>query len=250
MRTSNIGTSGFWPLDPERLLNGQDARLRLASLSTIAALLVQEISQPITAAINFIHGSARRLRDGDGVDPDLLAMVEDAGREAMKAGEIVRRMHNFIARGQIIGRAGSLSTMIESVAGDQVCPDGGKASFDTAIGPEADLVAVDRNLIEHVFAILFASACEAMTGHAVRTIAIRASRVGGKVRLRIRDSGPALSEYQYIHLFEPLMTASGPRTGLGMPVARTIVEAHGGLLWAERPSREGAAFCLTLPAAG
>ena len=250
MRTSNIGASGFWPVDPDRILNGQDARLRLASLSTIAALLIQEISQPITAATNFIHGCARRLRGGDDVDPDLLPMIEDAGREAMKAGEIVRRMHDFIARGQIVGRSESLSAMIDSVAGDQICPDGGKAVFDTAIGPEADLVAVDRNLIEHVFAILFSSACEAMTGRAVRTIAIRASRVGGKVRLRIRDSGPGLSDYQYIHLFEPLVTASGPRTGLGMPVARTIVEAHGGRLWAERPGREGAVFCLTLPAAG
>ena len=249
MKTSNIGAGGFWPLDPDRLLNGQDARLRLASLSTIAALLVQEISQPITAATNFIHGCARRLRDAEGMDEDLLPMIEDAGREAVKAGEIVRRMHNFIARGRIVGQAESLSAMIESVAGDQICPDGGKAGFDTAIGPEADLVAVDRNLIEHVFAILFASACEAMTGRAVRTITIRASRVAGKVRIRIRDSGPSLSDYQYVHLFEPLVTATGPRTGLAMPIGRTIVEAHGGRLWAERPAREGAAFCLTLPAA-
>ena len=250
MKTSNIGARGFWPIDPQRDLSGPDVRLRLAALSTIAAILVQEISQPITAATNFIHGCVRRLRSPEWKDSDVLPMMEGAGREAVKAGEIVRRMHNFIARGQILGRAESLAAMIGSVGGDQTCPDGVKASIETAIDPGCDLVLVDRNLIEHVFSILFASACQAMTGRETRTISIRASRPGLKIRLRIKDSGPGLTEYEFIHLFEPLFTARGPRMGLGMSICRTIVESHGGRLWADRPTREGAAFCLSLPAAG
>jgi len=249
MKTSEIAMRGFYPPDPQRLLNGYDARLRLAALSTIATILVQEVSQPITAATNYVHSCARRLGHRNGANEVLRPMIEDAAREMIKVGEIIRRMHVFLAKGLIVGRVESLTALIESVAGDQVCPDGVRARFETTIEPDADRVVVDASLIEHVLSILFAESCEAMDGRDIRTIAIRASRLGAKVALRITDSGPALTDYQFIHLFEPLLTVKSPRMGLGMPICKAIVESHGGRLWAESPAKEGATYGLSLPAA-
>jgi C4-dicarboxylate-specific signal transduction histidine kinase len=231
-----------------RLVKGPDARLRLTALSTIAGILVEEVSQPITAATNYIHGSVRQLRDQGGVDEELLAMIEHAALEVVKAGEIVRRMHDFIASGKLSGRTESLTAIVESAGAHLVCPDGVEARIETAIDPDADRVTVDRILIEHVFSILFANACERFVGPD-RRITITASRLCGKVGLRVQDSGPAFTDYDFIHLFEPLFTAKTATTGLQMPVCRTIVEAHGGELWAERAAADGPGFSLTLPAA-
>lgn len=251
MTTSQIDTRRSWPpLDPDCVLSGSDARLRLAALSTIAAILVQEVSQPITAATNYVHGCARQLRAGRaGADAAaLLPMVERAGAELVKAGEIVRRMHNFIANGRVAGRAESLAAMIGSIGAEPACPDGVRPDVRIAIEPGADLVSVDRILIEHVVSILFANACDAMDGLDHRRIEIGASRVGINVVLRIEDSGPGLTHYQFIHMFEPLFTAKSG-TGLSMAICKTIIEVQGGRLWAEPPGSGGAAFRLSLPAA-
>ena len=237
-----------WPMpDPHHVPGGPDARMRLAALSTIAAILVQEVSQPITAAANYLHGGARRLREGD--DGDLLPTIEEAAREMTKAGEIVRRMHGFIASGRIAGRPESLAEMIAAASADPACTDEMRATIETAIEPGADQVLADRNLIDHVLSTLFARACDSLAGRDVRRIGVRATRRHGNVVIRIQDSGPGLTDYQFVHLFEPLLTAKGGGTGLAMPICRTIAEAHGGRLWAERPGSGGAAFCLLLPAA-
>jgi two-component system sensor kinase FixL len=230
-------------------MNGADARLRLAALSTIAAILVREVGRPIAAATDSIHGCARRLHAREHEADDLLPTIEHAGREMVKAGEILRRMDGFIATGRIDGRAESLAAMIESAGADQVCPDGVAVSIETAIEPGSDRVAVDRILIEQVFTILFENACETLVGRDDRRIAIRASPLGNNVELRIQDNGPGLTDYQFVHLFEPLFTAKARGMGLQLPVCRTIVEAHGGRLWAERPAADGTTFGLTLPAA-
>lgn len=241
-------TLSHWPQpDSHPLPGGPDARMRLAALSTIAAILVQEVSQPITAAANYLHGGARRLREGN--DGDLLPMIEEAAGEMTKAGEIVRRMHCFITSGRISGRPESLAEMIAAASADPVCPDDVRANIESAIEPGAEQVLADRNLIDHVLSTLFARACDSLAAREVRRISVRAKRRHGNVAIRIKDSGPGLTEYQFIHLFEPLITAKSGGTGLALPICRTIAEAHGGRLWAERPRADGAAFCLLLPAA-
>ncbi|MFL6846497.1 MAG: sensor histidine kinase [Allosphingosinicella sp.] len=250
MNTSDMDLRRPWtPSDSHCVTNGPDARLRLAALSTIAAILVREISRPIAAATDSLHGCARRLHAPERNDDDLLSTIEHAGREMVKAGEILRRMDGFIATGRIDGRTESLTAMVETAGRDQLCPDGVAVSIETAIGPGADLVAVDRILIEQVFTILFENACEALAGRDDRRIAIRASRLGKNVELRIQDNGPGLTDYQFVHLFDPLFTAKARGMGLQLPICRTIVEAHGGRLRAERPAADGTTFALTLPAA-
>ena len=249
MTISQIDPRGLWPpLDPNRVLSGADARLRLAALSTVTAILVDEVSKPIIAATAQVSDCARRLRGGEADREALLPLVEGAGGELVKTGEIIRRIHDFVADGRVSGRAESLKAMVGSVVANPLCPDGARAEVEIEIEPGSDLVSVDRTLTEQVLSILFANACEAMAGRDSRRVAIGTGRVGANVVVRIEDSGPGLTHYQFVHLFEPLLTAKAG-SGPSMAICRTIVEVQGGRLWAERPGSGGAAFCLSLPAA-
>lgn len=227
-----------------------DARMRLAAMSAMASGLAHEVSQPLTTATNYLHACANRLRSrGEGYDEEL-AILNLAGREAIKVGEILRRMRGFIASGTIAGVRECLRAMIDRTGTKLACPDGSEVGIELSIPEDARFVVVARVQIEQVLSNILKNACEALDGCAERRIAISAVRIGEEVLVRIRDSGPGLSGYAQARLFEPLFTTRNPRIGLGLPICRAIVEAHGGRLWVESPAGGGAQFNLSLPAAG
>lgn len=239
-----------WPLFGRYcLLDTPDARVRLAATATMASTLAHEVSQPLAAAANYIHASAMQLRRrGEGLE-DVVAMIEHAGHETLKAGEIIRRMRSFIVSGRITGRRENLRTMIEKVTVALTCPDGAEVEIVKEV-PLTDFVTVDRIQIEQVLSNILTNACEALDGQLQpRRIAISSARQSEEIVLRIEDNGPGLSAEALALVFEPQFTTKANGMGLGMPICRTIVEGHGGRIWAESPAGGGAAFCLSLPAA-
>ncbi len=250
MRDPNVPTGRSPPaLGHYCLLDTPDARVRLAAMTTMASTLAHEVNQPLAAAANYIHASARRLRKhGEGFE-DVLAMIEHAAREAMKAGEIIRRMRSFIVSGKITGRRERLVPIVEHVASALTSHGGEEIEVAWSIARDARYVIVERVQIEQVLGNILENACEALEGRDDRRIAIDAIREGGEVVIGIRDSGPGLSDYALARLFEPLFTTKEDGLGFGMPICKTIVEAHGGRLWVESPAGGGAIFHVSLPAA-
>ena len=238
-----------WPLFGRYcLLDTPDARVRLAATTTMASTLAHEVSQPLAAATNYIHACAMQLRRrGEGLE-DVLAMIEHAGHETLKAGEIIRRMRSFIVSGKITGRRENLRTMIEKATSVLTCPDGAEVEIVKEV-PLTEFVTADRIQIEQVLSNILANACEALDGCDERRIAISSSRQGEEIVLRIEDNGPGLSDEGLALVFEPQFTTKAHGMGLGMPICKTIVEGHGGRIWAESPAGGGAAFSLSLPAA-
>ncbi|HEV2817162.1 MAG TPA: ATP-binding protein [Allosphingosinicella sp.] len=230
------------------LLDTPDARVRLAAMTAMASTLAHEVSQPLTAATNYIHACAHRLRSRGEACEELLGMIELAARETVKAGENIRRMRSFIVSGKISGRRENLRTMIEKVTAMLTCADGSEVEIVKHV-PLTDFVVADRVQIEQVLANILANACEALAGRDVRRITISSAREEEMLVVRIEDSGPGLSDYALARVFEPLFTTKEDGIGLGMPICKTIVEAHGGRLWAESPEGGGAIFNLSLPAA-
>lgn len=231
------------------LLDKPDARVRLAAMTTMASTLAHEVSQPLTAATNYIHACARRLRSQSEGSDEILAILDQACRETVRAGDIVRRMRNFIISGQIAGRRECLRSMVDKVDAMLACHDGTDVEIAIAIPGNANYVIAERVQIEQVLSNILKNACEALDGCSLRRIAISAARVGDEVVVRVLDSGPGLSDYAQARLFEPLFTTKDAGMGLGMPICKAIVEAHGGRLWVESPPGGGAAFHLSLPAA-
>ena len=166
----------------------------------------------------------------------------------MKAGEIVRRMRNFIVSGKICGRREDLGEMIERAVEALARADGADVEIEYGFGPNARFVIAEQIQIEQVLSNMLRNACEAVSGRDTRRITILALRVGGEILVQVRDSGPGLTDHALEHLFEPLFTTKAGGVGLGMPICKAIVDAHGGRLWADTPAEGGAMLSLTLPA--
>jgi C4-dicarboxylate-specific signal transduction histidine kinase len=231
------------------LLDTPDARVRLAATTTMASTLAHEVSQPLTAAVNYMHACASRLRSRGEGHEDLLSMIEHASRETVRAGEIIRRMRSFIVNGRIAGRRENLRTMVERVTAALALSGGADVEIVRTI-PLDQFVIADRIHIEQVFSNLLRNACEALEGRGERRIAIGATEVGAEIVVRIEDEGPGLSAEALERLFEPLYTTKATGLGLGLAICKTIVDAHGGRIWAEAGKAGGAALNVALPAAG
>jgi C4-dicarboxylate-specific signal transduction histidine kinase len=239
-----------WPLFGRYcLLDTPDARVRLAATTTMASTLAHEVSQPLAAATNYIHACAMQLRRrGEGLE-DVLAMIEHAGHQTLKAGEIIRRMRSFIVSGKITGRRENLRTMVERVTSALACPDGAEVEIVKQV-PLTEFVTADRIQIEQVLSNILTNACEALDGSPhPRRIAIGSARQGDEIVLSVEDSGPGLPDEALALVFEPHFTTKASGMGLGMPICKTIVEGHGGRIWAENAAAGGAVFSLSLPAA-
>jgi C4-dicarboxylate-specific signal transduction histidine kinase len=239
-----------WPMFGRYcLLDTPAARVRLAATTTMASTLAHEVSQPLTAAVNYMHACASRLRTrGEGYD-DLLLMIEHASREAMRAGEIIRRMRSFIVNGRIAGRRENLRTMIERVVSAFAHQGGAEIEIVRTI-PLTHFVTADRIQIEQVFSNLLRNAGQALEGRAKPRIAIEAIAKDEEIVVRIEDNGPGLNMEALDLAFEPLFTTRPDGLGLGLAICRAIVEAHGGRIWAESAPAGGAAFSVALPASG
>lgn len=245
-------TQRAWPFAGRHcLVDSPQAHLRLAATTSMASTLVHEVNQPLSAAANYLSACARRLRNlGEGHE-ELLAMINHAAQETLKAGEIIRRTRNFVINGRISGNRENLRTIVERailMLGER------RDAVGITVHVPLDLyVTVDRIQIERMLANLLANGCDALEGAEDGWIEIEASRTEGEgqdeILLTVTDNGPGLTEEARAHLFEPLFTTRERGAGLGLAVALAIAEAHGGRLQTETPEDGGARFAVTLPAA-
>lgn len=230
-------------------LQSPEKRLRLVAMTSMAWTLVHELSQPLTSAMNYTRVGALDLRRrGEGFE-DLLGLIEDAGKEVVRASEIIGRMRSFLVTGRVAARRENLRRMIVNATPAMASDDRLDVEIVTTIGSGASCVAADRVQIEQALSVILRNACEAVAGCAVRRISIDASRVGDEVVVLIQNSGPGLSRDEAERVFEPFFTTKPEGLGLGMPICRTIVEAHRGRVWVESPTSGRVVFGLSLPSA-
>jgi len=226
---------------------------RLSTLGGMAAGLAHEIDQPLSAIVAYASGSARRIRDGDIGVPALLEVVDSIADEALRAGEILRRIRDFVRHGEVTRSRADLNTLVREAAhfAEVEARDLGIA-LRLALAPEPLAVEVDGIQVEQVILNLVRNGFEAMPDEdgAPREVSIE-TRSGddGAVQLVVRDTGTGIPQAVAGRLFEPFFTTKRDGLGLGLPVSRSIVEAHGGRVWVSQNGARGAAFHIALPAA-
>lgn len=226
---------------------------RLSEMGTLASSLAHELNQPLTAISNYCEG-ARTLLEGEPSTDDLTMAreaVEDAAAQAVRAGEIVRRMRDFMTHGQTEYRVESLSALITeanalALVGSREHGIDVQITFDQG----ADEIFVDRVQIQQVLFNLIRNAIEAMLESPVRALAISTSNEKpGFVTVCISDTGSGISDSLAPQLFQPFVTSKQSGMGIGLSICRTIIEAHGGRIWFESGPENGTIFRFTLPKA-
>jgi len=224
--------------------------LRVTTMGEMASGLAHEINQPLSAIVNFARGCVRRLRAGHGVSPELLEALEQIASESLRAAEIIRRLRQFVRKEpprrepvQLNELAVDVERLVEREAGEL----GIAVALD--LDRHARLVQADAIQIEQVILNLVRNGFEAM--HATplvrRELVIRtACRRDGAVELAVTDRGEGLPQDGAAHIFEPFFTTKLNGLGMGLSISRSIIEAHGGHLWAESSPEGGTVFRFTL----
>lgn len=224
---------------------------RVSAVGSLAAALAHELNQPLAAITNYM-GAAQELVDGDISDPEMLRdAVSSAAEQALRAAEIVRRLRDFIARGETVQRVESLRKLVREASALALLGSGkNEIEVRVALEPAADLVFVDAIHVQQILFNLIRNALEAMETAPIKRLEILSSRMtGGMVELSISDSGSGLSPDVLANLFEPFRTTKSSGMGLGLSICRTLAEAQGGRISAGSSSAGGSRFAFTLPLA-
>jgi two-component system sensor kinase FixL len=224
---------------------------RLSAMGTMASTLAHELNQPLTAIANYLE-AGRALLDRGDTSSEAKAMLREAlvesTKEALRAGTIVRRTRDFVSRGDMEKRVEDLPTLIEEASRLSLVGAGERGiQADYAFDPGARDVLVDRVQIQQVLVNLVRNAVEAMEAVPQREILITTSADGtDMVRVSVQDTGPGIDPMLAPNLFGAFATTKDGGMGLGLSICRTIVEAHGGRIWAEPSPSGGTVFNFTL----
>lgn len=222
---------------------------RVSAMGTMASTLAHELNQPITAVTNYVEAVRDLLATPDPEDlPMIREALDDTAKEALRAGDIVRRLRTFVARGDVEKSIEKLPALINEAAvlGLLGAKEKGiEPRFD--LDPYASPVLVDKVQIQQVLINLIRNAVEAMSASSKRHLTVTSQPdAPGFVRVTVADTGPGIAPAIASQLFAAFASSKSDGMGLGLSICRTIVEAHGGRIWMEPGPDGGTAFHFTL----
>jgi two-component system sensor kinase FixL len=226
---------------------------RLTAMGEMASALAHELNQPLSAIANYMKGS-RRLLDRMCVSGAETAMIQEAmdkaAEQSVRAGQIIRRLRDFVARGESERHVESLKKLVEEASALALV--GAKergVHVRLQLDSSLDLVLADKVQIQQVLLNLIRNAIEAMEETQRRELIISAvPGPGGMVAIAVADTGPGISPEIMSQLFQPFVTTKEQGMGVGLSISRTIVEAHGGQISVEPNPGGGTVFRFTLRA--
>jgi two-component system sensor kinase FixL len=222
---------------------------RLTAMGEMASTLAHELNQPLSAIANYVQGSQRLLEGAsDETSVRVRDALERAGDQALRAGEIIRRLRNFVSRGESERRVESLPKLIEEASALALVGAKDQAiQVRFQLDPAAQLVIADRVQIQQVILNLIRNAVDAMAGEERREMTLAThARGDGVVEIAVADTGTGIVEEVAAQLFKPFVTSKRQGMGVGLSISRTIVDAHGGTIWAEPNPGGGTVFRFTL----
>jgi two-component system sensor kinase FixL len=225
---------------------------RVSAMGTMASTIAHELNQPITAIANYAESVRDMMAEPEPRDfPLMRDALDETAKEALRAGNIVRRLRDFVARGDVEKTVEPLPALINeaSVLGLMAAREWGvETRFD--LDPYASPVFVDKIQIQQVIINLLRNACEAMSDSSERRLVVtsRADQPGF-IRVSVADTGPGIAPEVVDQLFTAFVSTKQDGMGLGLSICRTIVEANGGRIWMEPREGGGTVFNFTLPRA-
>ena len=225
--------------------------LRVSTMGEMAAGLAHEINQPLGAIANYANGIATRLRGGV-IQPDALrGAAERIAGEALRAGEVIRRLRDFVRRAESTREPCDLNNLVREAA-HLIEPDAraDNVALRLALDPALPVVTIDAIQVEQVILNLLRNGLEAMaSGQATANELLVETALGddATIEVRVRDTGPGVPPNIAECMFNAFFTTKASGLGMGLSISRSIIEEHGGRLWMHSNLDRGATFAFSLP---
>lgn len=222
---------------------------RVTAMGTLATSIAHELNQPLTAIANYVETAEELL---ENPDEETLAIVreamKDCAKQSVRAGQIVRRLRDFISRGESERRIESLARVVNEASALAMIGTGERGvALEVKLDPAVDCVLIDRIPVQQVILNLLRNAIEAMADSPVRRLRIASKPAGqGFIRVSIEDSGPGLAPEVMERLFQPFVSTKSDGMGLGLSICHTIIQGQGGRIWTETSGFGGTAFNFIL----
>jgi PAS domain S-box-containing protein len=239
----------------EQALREMQAQLahasRIATMGQLTASIAHEVNQPITATLANAQAALRWLRADEPNLDEVRQALERIVRDAGRAGSVIARIRTFFLktppRGDRLEINAAVREVIEFARSEATKND---VSMRAELAADLPLVQCDRVQLQQIILNLVLNAIEAMSGmsEGPRELWITTGKTdGGDILAAVRDSGPGLAPTIQENLFKAFHTTKPNGLGLGLSICRSIIEAHGGRLWASANTPRGAVFQFTLP---
>lgn len=221
---------------------------RLTAMGEMASSLAHELNQPLSAITSYMRGAATLLKS-ETVDRDRIRDALDrSSAQALRAGDIIKRLREFVAKGETDHTLENPATLLEEAAALALV---GAREQGVRVSLRCDRelpdIIVDKIQIQQVALNLIRNAIEAMETTGRRELTIDAKRDGDFAFFSIADTGTGISPEIAEHLFQPFITSKANGMGVGLSICRTIIEAHGGRIAARPKEGGGTVFEFTLP---
>jgi PAS domain S-box-containing protein len=224
---------------------------RIASLGELSAALAHQINQPLTAILSNAQTAARYLSKNQPNLDEVRETVADIIEDDKRASDIIRRLRTLFGSGKVDFKSADVNQVVREAAGyarDSERLNGVSLvlSLQEGLPPvQGDLLHLEQVILNLVF-----NGIEAMEGSRSehREIRISTERYDGdSVKVSVQDKGPGINETTKDQMFQAFQTTKPEGMGMGLSLCHSIIEAHGGRLWAENcPDGSGATFSFTV----
>ena len=219
---------------------------RMATMGEMAAGIAHELNQPLSAIATYARACERFLNSAHPDLPETLSSLAEISLEALRAGEIIRRLRQLVssqpsdhAPTQVSELVRDLGVLMQADARVH------RTQIDFELEPALPLVRADRTQLQQMVLSLVRNAVEALAdaGTTGRRVVVRTSRLpDGRIELSVCDNGPGVAADTVDRLFMPFVTTKTSGTGLGLAISQTIAQAHGGTLAYRANEPAGACF--------
>ncbi len=223
---------------------------RLSAMGEMAAALAHELNQPLAAMMNYTQATRRMLSSNPSADPGRLTeLMTKAVAQANRAGEIIRRLRSFVSHEDSEHKFSDINEIVADACALAMVGDLSEGvARSTAFAEDLPPVLMDRIQIQQVVVNLIRNSLDATIDQDERTITIATARgADGAVEVSVADNGPGLDKEIEERLFQPFNSSKMDGMGIGLSISRTIIDQHGGRIWATPGEGGGVIFSFTLP---